>query len=395
MSISERERFKAIARFQRPGELFILDMFFPEYLKEWVNQGLPSEVLSQEMSEVHGNLFLRQHLKLQNRKIISKVKSGWVGSETQTIREGIFDAQGSPLVPGLKGAVIAEDEKTFTFINGSGQTLKAFKNKSFSMPMFIDWPVKDRASWNQLKKRLDPDTPERWPADWNAYVKELNSQDDPVALQVGGFFGHLRDWIGSENILYMFYDDPLLIEDMMEHMLYLETEIIKRVTKDIKVDEADFWEDMAYKAGPMISPAMMRKYMLPRYKKMTDLLHSKGIDIIFVDCDGNVEQLIPLWLEVGINYMWPLEQAAGNDVVALRKKYGKDLILGGTIDKRALLKGKEAIRKEIMSKVPFLLEKGGYFPSVDHMVPPGVTLENYSYYIKTLREAAGLEKISF
>lgn len=109
--------------------------------------------------------------------------------------------------------------------------------------------------------------------------------------------------------------------------------------------------------------------------------------------DGNLDQLIPLWLECGINYVWPLEVAAGNDAVALRKKYGRDLILGGNIDKRALIKGKEAIREEVMSKVPFLLEEGGYFPTVDHNVPPDITLENYQYYINTMQEVGGLEKI--
>jgi hypothetical protein len=178
-------------------------------------------------------------------------------------------------------------------------------------------------------------------------------------------------------------------------MLYLETEIIKRVVKDVKVDEAYFYEDMAYKAGPLISPDMVRRFIVPRYKKITELLRSHGIDIITVDSDGNVMQLVPLWLESGINSIWPLEQAAGNDAVALRKEYGKDLIIGGTIDKRALLKGKEAIKEEVMSKVPFLLEKGGYFPSIDHCVPPDITFENYCYYINTIREVAGLEKISF
>jgi uroporphyrinogen decarboxylase len=90
-----------------------------------------------------------------------------------------------------------------------------------------------------------------------------------------------------------------------------------------------------------------------------------------------------------------MEVAAGNDAVALRKEYGKDLIIGGNIDKRALIKGKEAIREEVMSKVPFLLEQGGYFPTIDHLVPPDVTLENYQYYINTLREVAGLGKLSF
>jgi uroporphyrinogen decarboxylase len=150
---------------------------------------------------------------------------------------------------------------------------------------------------------------------------------------------------------------------------------------------------MAYKAGPLISPDMVKKFMVPRYKKITELLRNNGVDIIFVDCDGNIEQLIPLWLESGINYVWPLEQAAGNDAVALRKKYGNDLILSGAIDKRALVKGEEAIRAEVMSKVPFLLKKSGYFPTVDHTIPPNVPFKNYCYYINTLREVAGLEKL--
>jgi len=263
--------------------------------------------------------------------------------------------------------------------------------------MYLEWPVKDRASWNELKKRQDPSTPERWPADWNAYVQEMNKlgKETPLALEVGSFYGYLREWTGTERILYMFYDDPNLIEDMMDAMLYLETEVIKRVIKDIRVDWAWFWEDMCYKAGPLISPTMVRKFMLPRYKKITELLRSNGVDIIYLDCDGNVEELIPLWLESGINYIWPFEVAAGNDAVAIRKKYGKDLILSGAIDKRALAKGKEAIREEVMSKVPFLLEQGGYFPTVDHAVPPDVTFANYCYYINLLREVAGLEKLPF
>ncbi len=398
MNITSRERFKAIARFQRPGELFIAEQIWPEAFSNWVKQGAPKQILIQDpylqSTSYSGSPYFRDYFKLEIKIIATKIKSGWGGSEVQYLTPVITTIDGSPLVPGFERRIIAEDEHTTTYIDGTGQTMKVIKNKSFSMPLFLDCPVRDRSTWKELKKRLDPNTPERWPSDWKAYVQELNNQNNPVVLQVGGFFGYLRTWIGTERILYMFHDDPGLIEDMMDQLLYLETEIIKRTVKDIKIDQADFFEDVAYKAGPFISPDMVKKYMVPRYKKITELLRSNGVDIIFVDCDGKIEQLIPLWLESGINYVWPLEQAAGNDAVAFRKKYGKDLILGGAIDKRALLKGKEAIREEVMSKVPFLLEKGGYFPSVDHTVPPEITFENYRYYINTLREVAGLEKIS-
>jgi len=404
MNISPRERFLDICHFKRLGDLCLLstginNLFWSGTREEWVKQGAPKEFTSAPEEMAFGGRFLCDYFQFQDIHWLTEIKSGlWGGVAPPKIDpvHGVTMTSGSGLlVPGYERRVISADERTFTFISGVGQTRKMLKDNPYNMPMYLDWPVKDRASWNEFKKRLDPNTPERWPADWNAYVQEMNSKSEPLSLEVGGFYGYLREWIGSEKILYMFYDDPILIEDMMEQVLYLETEAIKRTLKDIKVQQATFWEDMAYRAGPLISPAMVRRFMMPRYKKITDLLHSYGVDVIFVDSDGNLEKLVPLWLEVGINFIWPFEVAAGNDAVALRKKYGKDLIIGGTIDKRALAKGKEAIREEVMSKVPFLLEQGGYFPSVDHLVPPDVTFENYCYYINLMREVAGLEKLSF
>ena len=125
---------------------------------------------------------------------------------------------------------------------------------------------------------------------------------------------------------------------------------------------------------------------MPHYKNVTEFLHKHGIDIITVDSDGNIEKLMPLWLESGVNGFLPLEVAAGMDAVALRKEYGKDVILIGNIDKGVLARGKEAIQQEVMSKVPYLLSQGGYFPAIDHGVPPDVSFENYMYYLRLSRE---------
>jgi len=172
-----------------------------------------------------------------------------------------------------------------------------------------------------------------------------------------------------------------------------KVEMAKGVLKDIRVDCARFWEDMAYKSGTLISPDMIRKYMLPRYKQITDYLRSQGVNILHADSDGNINELIPLWMEVGINFPWPLEVAAGMDGVALRKKCGKDIIIGGNIDKRVFAKGKDAVHEEVMSKVPYLVETGPYFPCLDHVVPPDVPLDGFRYYINLLREIAGREKL--
>jgi uroporphyrinogen decarboxylase len=182
---------------------------------------------------------------------------------------------------------------------------------------------------------------------------------------------------------------------MMDQMLYMMQGILWRCLKDLRIDFIRFWEDMAYKTGPLISPAMFKKYMVPRYKIVTDILHKHGIDIIHVDCDGRIDELIPLWLECDINFHWPLEVAAGMDAVALRKQYGKKLILSSNIDKRVFLKGKDAVKAEVMAKVPFLIKDGGYFPGLDHAIPPDCPLENFQYYINLLREIGGQAKLSF
>jgi len=298
-----------------------------------------------------------------------------------------------PVVPVFEIKVLKEDERHRVETTYGGSTIEVSKEFPQRMPRYLDRPVKDWATWEEYKKRLDPDTPERWPSDWDAFVKERNSQDNPTMLLLEGFFMCLREFTGLENLLYMFYDDPKLVEDMMDQVLYLEMEVVRRAARDLKIEIVRFSEDIGYKSGSLISPSMVRQYMIPRYKQIIDILHSNGIKIIQMDSDGNVNELIPLWLEIGINFIWPLEVAAGMDAVALRKKYGKDLILSGNIDKRVFSKGKEAIHKEVISKVPFLLKTGGYFPCLDHIIPPDLSLENFRYYINLLREIGGKEKL--
>jgi hypothetical protein len=384
-----RERFQAIARFERRGELSVptfFNDFWVEAIDAWVEQGAPERIRN---TGFRGDYFGFDHLRVL-REIISGL------TQTPYAVHGIEAYVALPPIwPQFEMETLEEDEQTVTLTNRGGQTVKLFKDHPQKMPMYLGHPVRDQQTWQDYKKRLDPDTPGRWPADWDGYVEKMNSRDVPVCLQVGGFFGFLREWMGLEELLFTFYDDPALVEDMMDTMLHLESAVIERALKDLRVDFAFFWEDMAYKTGPLISPDMFRKFMIPRYRILTDLLRKNGIDIIFVDSDGNLNELIPLWLECGVNGFWPLEVAAGNDAVALRKEYGNDAILAGGMDKRALLKDERAIRDEVVSKLPFLLETGGYFPSIDHFVPPDITFRNYQFFLNTMREVAGLEKLSF
>ena len=391
MTATDRERFRGICHFENPGELMLITPYFHDFwtetLDEWVKQGAPEEI---RQSRFRGEYFHLDHMRM-----LREVNLGMFMDKVIDVGGAPYVYGIPPLVPEYEVTKVQEDGESIVLVNTGGQKIRTSKAHPEKMPMYLDFPVKDRATWEQYKKRLDPWTPERWPADWDAYVQRINAKDEPIMLNVGGLFGYIREWMGVEPLLYLFYDDPNLVEDMMEHLTYLQTEVVKKVVADIRVDCAMYWEDMCFKTGPLISPKMFKQFMVPRYKKVTEILHGAGIDSIFVDSDGNLSALIPLWLESGINGFWPMECAAGNDAVALRKQYGNDIIIGGNIDKRAFLKGEDVLREEVMAKVPFLLEKGGYFPSLDHLVPPDVPFTMYQSFINMLREVAGLEKISW
>jgi hypothetical protein len=79
--------------------------------------------------------------------------------------------------------------------------------------------------------------------------------------------------------------------------------------------------------------------------------------------------------------LWPLERASDRDPLFIRQKYGHDLRLWGGVDKRELAKGKAAIDSHLLSLAP-LIADGGFIPTVDHLVPPDVSLENFCYYMR-------------
>jgi len=256
------------------------------------------------------------------------------------------------------------------------------------MPHWLGYPMSTREDWeNKIKPRFNGSGSERFPteADWNAIVEQESKRDYALGIWCGSFYGWSRSFMGVETLSYMFYEDPALIHEICNHIADLWIEILAKVLPDIQLDYAYIWEDMAGKSGPLCSPDTYRKFMAGPLKRVTAVLHKHGVHNIFVDSDGNNDLLIPIWLECGVTGLRPFEIAANCDPVRTRREYGKDLIIQGGIDKRPLAGTKEDIDREILSKVPWLCIQGGYFPQVDHLVPPGVSLENYKYYTNLLR----------
>jgi hypothetical protein len=145
-------------------------------------------------------------------------------------------------------------------------------------------------------------------------------------------------------------------------------------------------EDMAYKEHSMISPKMARRFLLPAWSEWIRLLKGSGVPLVFLDSDGYVGELLDLWVEAGFDGNYPQEVAAGNDIVAVRRRFGRKMAFIGGIDKRALAAGGETMRREVLRVVPPLLEEGGYIPGCDHGVPPDIGWEDFLDYGRLLAE---------
>jgi uroporphyrinogen decarboxylase len=299
--------------------------------------------------------------------------------------------------------VVEEDGEYEVFYDVDGSLVRQFKGAKYetAMPQHIKYPLSNRSDWEVFQKeRLDPEAPGREcfeivldgeilltsssGAENFAQAQEIIRESRwPVEITVGSQFGWVRNWMGLTGLSYMLYDDEQLVAEIMNHLADLSLSVVSRFQDavDAPIDYATWWEDMAYNKGPLISPKHVEKLMVPNYQRVNEVLYSHGINIIGVDSDGDLDKLIPLWLEGGINFVYPNEVAAGNDVLETRKKHGSEMRLVGGIDKRTLAQGKAAIQKELDRRLP-LVAQGGYLPSIDHSVPPDISLENYTYYVE-------------
>jgi len=291
-------------------------------------------------------------------------------------------------LPRFESVILEEDERYQVWIDEMGAKRLDFRvqpEPGFQTRTWLEYPVRTRGNFVRMAERYDPGVPSRYPADWEECAKSLRGGEHPLRLAVPSLFGTVRGWMGLEGAALCFYDDPQWMHEMMDFVTEFVVAASRRAVETHVVDWIMLFEDMAYKTASMISPDMVREFMLPRYGRIVEFFRDEGVEVIMVDSDGHVSDLIPLWLETGINGLFPLEVAAGMDPVAVRKEYGRSLALIGGIDKRELAKDREAVRKEVMSKVPYLLQEGGYIPLVDHAVPPDVPYENFLYFLELLR----------
>lgn len=344
--------------------------FWDETLPAWRGQGLPADVDRGNAGDYFG----------LDQSLGSPQSAAW--------STGV----NSGLLPGFEHRILDDDGDVFTEVQHDGAIVRR-QRSSVSIPMHVGHTLVDRQSWDRhYKPRLDPDAPGRLPADWEqrASVWRDEARPHPIFIESGSLFGWIRDWMGIENLSMVIYDDPAWFEQMVETLADLQIANFTRLfATGGRFDAVGMWEDMCYNAGPLLSPAHFKQFLVPHYRRITELLNRHGVDIVYLDCDGRIDDLIPLWLDAGVNCMFPIEIGTwGADPVRYRREYGRNLRMMGGFGKQILAKSKPAIEREVIRLTP-LVEEGGYIGFADHRVPPNVPLEHYAWYCQTVRRIWG------
>jgi len=285
--------------------------------------------------------------------------------------------------------VIEEREKTKILMNEDGVLIEVPKDGHDTIPHFLRPSVVTPEDWQRVKEeRFRRDEPARI-VDIEALKKQHPSDRDyPLGVDCGSMIGKIRDMLTFEGLAYAIYDYPEMVEDMVETACRLVEDFLDQVLPHIDFDFACGWEDICYKTGPIVSPEFFRRVVTPRYQRISRRLCAAGIDIWYVDCDGDVRPLIPAMMEGGVNCLFPFEVNGCGHPGEVLKKYGPELRIMGGVDKMKLGEGREAIKSYLESLMP-LVAQGGFIPFCDHRCPPNVSPEDYLYYLDLKEEMFG------
>ena len=357
--MTSRERFIASLRCRPVDRFFRYEHGpWPTTRERWISEGYPSDAR------------FESHFGMDPLVRIG-INSGYTNS---------------PYHPQFENRTIEDTAEYRVYSDSDGVVKKELKTaRDTSMPQFIRFPVTDRGGWAAIKSRLNPADARLRVGNIDRLKDACAPADVPTMLPICGIFGHARNLFGDEGLAYVIFDDPVLLAEILDNWLGLYAALIAELTRSVRVDAVLIWEDMCYRNGPLISPDHFRQFMWPRYRDFIQAARQNGVAGILVDTDGDCRKMIPLFLEAGADALMPFEVQAGMDVTQIRKEYPSLGIMGG-IDKRALAGSRDDIMREVDRVLSRFDRNGGFIPTLDHTVPPNVSLRQFQFYLECLRK---------
>ena len=362
--MTELERFKAVVHFEEPDYWPLVTIRGLGYIHEGGLAKLHREGLPDTVNDLQS--WCRY----------------W-GQCTFDLAESIGEG-----APGIKTEKWVEGDFEYVRSESGAMTRQVLNNDiSYSMPEFVEFDVRDRASWEKYRKLTSPTRKSM--AKLEALGERFGDRTRPLEVFAGATWGGVRNLMGPERALLAIYDEPDLVRDIIQAGLEQLEKFVFPVIEALRPEVITMWEDFCYNHGMLISPDDFRRLCGPYYRRVAEVGKSCGADLMIVDCDGKVDEFCPLLEEMGFNGCWPMEQVCGNDLLEYRRKQPRFVFAGG-IEKEIVNTGNgDRIERELRPKIPQMLDHGGYFPMFDHAIQTEASFKELCRCMGLLHEICG------
>jgi hypothetical protein len=261
-----------------------------------------------------------------------------------------------------------------------GRTMRLYRGVATIPLPESGHPVRTMDDWRRIR-HLFEFSPARLAGDWEATARAHLAAGRATVVGIPGGFDLPRQLMGEEAVCLAYYEQPELIHDILTTVGETAFKVLDAVSRAVTVDILSAHEDMAGKSGPLAGPRQVDEFVRPYYRRVWDLLAERGARLFDQDSDGDMNAVIPAFLDAGVNCMYPMEPAANMDIVVLRQRYGSRLAFCGGLDKHVLRRSQAEITAELEYKIPPMVATGGCVLGLDHRVPNGTPLANYRFYV--------------
>lgn len=321
----------------------------------------------------------RQAVEFYAGKPLTGQKEDWtvVGAACQRV----LDMTRTLRVPTLQP--YQREENGFTILY-TGWTSWILRKPFSDYRSFINWVKEDvtQVGNETVPEELIENTKKDW--EWKRSLL-----GDTVLLwhEPEGWFYTLYNKAGLENFIYLSYDDPLLFSEWIEVHFQHKLRMVKALADPSTTPIAFIGEDIAHKTGLIFSPHLLEKEFFPRLKTLCEVLHQRGVKVIF-HSDGNLWEVLDMLMACEIDALNPLEPEAGMDLEKVRLACPDRVILIGNLDCSYLLPfGEERdIEREIKRIVGVARESGRVIFASSSELHDGIPLEKIQFMFETFQK---------
>jgi uroporphyrinogen decarboxylase len=184
------------------------------------------------------------------------------------------------------------------------------------------------------------------------------------------FWHDLIDLLGMENMYLAMYDQPELVDAVLQHMVDYYAEASRRIfdAASGSIDIFFIGNDFGSMRGPLLGEDMFRRFVLPHLARLVRLGHDYGLKVM-LHCCGGIAELIPAMIEVGLDGLHAVQPSCrGMDLANLKAEFGDRMLFNGAVDSHhVLIKGTpQFVREETRKVVEVMKPGGGYVAGASH-----------------------------